>query len=130
RTQQVEQAASTLDQYEALRTQALARMRQTAAAIEQMEAQLIQLDNQLEGASETFSFQEKQLQNLEALYSAGAIAEQELEGQRELVNQAETKLKQLQAQYQATLAQLEGSKQELAVAEAQPLIIQAQQRAA
>lgn len=130
RNQQIQQAMANVDQFESLGSQARARVKQANALLAQMEAQVAQLKSQLEGAQNTLAYQEKQTGNLEALHAAGAVSEKDWEAQKELLNQAQTRVRQLEAQYRAGLAQYEAAKNEAEAAQAQLGAAEAQKAAA
>lgn len=128
RNQQIQQAMAALDQSEASEAQAGARIQQANSLVSQMDAQLAQVKSQLDGAKNTFSYQEKQVNDSYALYSANKLSEKEFEAQKEAMNQAATRVNQLQAQYQASLAQHESAKNEYAAAQAQLRAADAQKK--
>ncbi|MCF6095210.1 efflux RND transporter periplasmic adaptor subunit [Microaerobacter geothermalis] len=130
RNQQLQQAIAQIDQLEASQAQVKARLKQAEASLSQMDAQLEQLKTQWDGAKDTLAYQEKQFKNLEALYDVGAVSERDLENQKELLNQANTRSNQLEAQYKATLAQYEGVKNEYNASLAQLDIVEAQKKSA
>ncbi|GAX90084.1 HlyD family secretion protein [Effusibacillus lacus] len=130
RNQQIQQAVASINQFDALASQSKARMKQASATLQQMQAQVAQLKSQLDGARETLAYQEKQFKNAETLYAAKAISEREWDTQKELLNQAKTRVNQLEAQYQAGLAQIDAVNGEVAAAQAQVQAASAQQKSA
>ncbi len=96
--------------------------------LQQLAARVNELESLLDGANETLSFQQKQLEKMKLLYAENAVTEKELDAQKELYNQAATKVEQLSAQHQAAKVQYQAAQNQYDIAYLEAAKKQAQSR--
>ncbi|TPG91651.1 HlyD family efflux transporter periplasmic adaptor subunit [Brevibacillus laterosporus] len=130
RSQTVKKGASTVASADANLFLAETRSRQATTNVARVEEQVKQVEQQLSGAKDTLTFEQRRLQESEALFNKGAITKREYDVQKEVANKAKTQVEQLNTQVAMAKTQIATAVEDQAAARAQIATAQAQREGA
>lgn len=105
RDQEIAMTVAALEQTTASIQQVYVEVQKAQAGLEQRNAQLEQISSELVAAQSTLNLQQDRLQKVSKLFEQGAISENELKTQQDVVSQAKARHDSLSAQLAALKAQ-------------------------